>query len=73
MSQVSRWERDDLREMARFMTEHHIGTVFESASGMRLPDRVESTSTRLRRVVMGIKIAKDRVNYLPVVLSDERQ
>lgn len=26
------------------MTAHHMGTVFESASGIRLPERVESTS-----------------------------
>lgn len=39
------------RSIARLITAHHIGTVFESASGMRLPARVESTRTRLARGV----------------------
>lgn len=33
--------------MARLMTAHQIGTVFESASGRRLPARVESTRISL--------------------------
>lgn len=34
---------------ARFTTAHHIGTVLDSASGSRLPERVESTKIRLCR------------------------
>lgn len=33
--------------MARLRTAHQMGTVLESASGMRLPARVESTRTNL--------------------------
>ena len=33
--------------MARFITQHQMGTVFDSASGMRLPARVESTKINL--------------------------
>ena len=35
------------RRMARLMTAHQIGTVLESASGRRLPARVESTTISL--------------------------
>ena len=34
--------------MALFITAHQIGTVFDSASGIRFPALVESTSIILR-------------------------
>lgn len=37
--------------IARLTTEHHIGTVFDSASGMRFPALVESTKTSLLRTM----------------------
>lgn len=38
------------RRAARLTTAHQIGTVFESASGRRLPARVESTRISLRKL-----------------------
>ena len=39
------------RGIARLMTAHQIGTVFESASGRRLPARVESTRMSLEQKI----------------------
>lgn len=36
-----------LPEMARLTTAHQIGSVFDNASGIRFPDRVESTMIML--------------------------
>jgi hypothetical protein len=39
------------RGITRLMTAHQIGTVFESASGRRLPARVESTRMSLEQKI----------------------
>jgi hypothetical protein len=40
--------------MALFITAHQMGTVLERASGIRLPDRVEST-----RMILQLRSAKN--------------
>jgi hypothetical protein len=47
MSQLSGMVLGDTLAIARLITAHHIGTVFENASGIRFPARVESTRTSL--------------------------
>jgi hypothetical protein len=51
------------RGIARLMTAHQIGTVFERASGRRLPARVESTrmSLKQKRHFLGIQRKSEEV------------
>ena len=54
-----------LFKTARLMTLHQIGTVFDRASGIRLPARVESTRTSLVKqlVINGIEPEQVHATY----------
>ena len=53
------------------MTLHQIGTVFDRASGMRLPARVESTRTILVKRLVKWDRAGTGACYLPSLLHNQ--
>jgi hypothetical protein len=57
--------------MARFTTAHQIGTVFESASGKRFPERVEST--RIMLVTKAQSLCEINMMSIPMMLQSDRQ
>jgi len=75
VSQVSASMSGVVLRTARLMTAHQIGTVLDSASGMRFPALVESAKSNLERVVqfshhfcLGM-----RWHHEPCVRANQRQ
>ncbi len=57
-------------EHRRFITEHHMGIVFERASGILFPDRVESTRMILDVCGMSQNDSEVYMHFVPLVFND---
>lgn len=59
--------------IARFITEHHMGMVFERASGIFFPDRVESTRMMLDVHDMSQIDSERDISFVPLVFNYQGQ